>query len=92
MIRYRLRELMADKAFRDGTPVTMQEVADMTGLSRRVLSSLVNERGYNTETNTLDKLCKFFDCRLEQIAEYVKEESLSPPSTSGVGKVRAKAK
>ena len=29
----------------------------------------------NTETKTLGKLCKFLDCRLEDIAEYVEDES-----------------
>ncbi len=28
----------------------------------------------NMETKTLDKLCKALDCRLEDIAEYIKEE------------------
>ena len=48
----------------------MLEISEATGISRRVLSSLVNERGYNTETDTLDKLCGYFGCRLDQLAEY----------------------
>lgn len=28
----------------------------------------------NMETKTLDKLCKALDCRLEDIAEFVKDE------------------
>lgn len=28
----------------------------------------------NMETKTLDKLCKALDCRIEDIAEYIKEE------------------
>jgi putative transcriptional regulator len=76
VIRFRLREVMAEKAFRDGKAITIQEIADGTGLSRRVLSSLVNKRGYNTETQTLDKLCNYFQCRLEQIAEHVYDNDL----------------
>ena len=28
----------------------------------------------NMETKTLDKLCKALDCKIEDIAEYIKEE------------------
>lgn len=28
----------------------------------------------NMETKTLDKLCKMLDCRIEDIAEFIKEE------------------
>ena len=28
----------------------------------------------NTETNTLDKICKALDCELSDIAEFVKED------------------
>ncbi len=71
MIRYRIQELLADKQFKEGRRVTLLELAEATGISRETLSKMVNQRGYGTLTDHLDKLCKFFGCRLEQLAEYV---------------------
>ena len=35
------------------------------------LSKMVNQRGYGTLTDHLDRLCAYFDCRIEQLAEYI---------------------
>ena len=79
MIRYRIQELLADKQFKEGRRVTLLELAEATGISRVTLSKMVNQRGYGTLTDHLDKLCKFFGCRLEQLAEYVPDV----PSSDG---------
>jgi len=71
VIRYRLKELVADREFREGRRVTLEEVASVTGIHRTTLSKIANKRGYNTTTENLDRLCKFFECRLEQLVEYV---------------------
>lgn len=73
MIRYKLREQIAEKMFRDNRTITISEVAEQTGIARAVLSNLVNKRGYNTLTDNLDRLCAYFGCELSGIAEYVKE-------------------
>lgn len=70
MIRFRLKELMADKGFRDGRLITMLEVAQATGINRGVLSKIANERGCNTGTDNLNALCAYFGCKLEDIAQY----------------------
>lgn len=74
MIRFRLRELVADKGFRENRVVTMAEVAEATGIHRMTLSKIANNRGYHTSTELLDKLCGYFDCQVGQIAEYVRDE------------------
>ena len=71
MIRFKLKEQLAEKAFRDGRVVTIAEVAEATGINRSTLSKIVNERGYNTGTENLDRLCRYFGCKLDQLAEYV---------------------
>ena len=35
---------------------------------------MVNQRGYNTVTDNLDRLCRYFKCSLAQLAEYVQDE------------------
>lgn len=74
MIRFRLQELIADKQFREGRRVTLIEVSEATGINRVTLSKMVNQRGYSTVTDNLDRLCKYFDCRVEELAEYVADQ------------------
>lgn len=71
LIRFRLRELVADLEFRRGSRVTLEEVATATGIHRTTLTKIALKRGYNTTTNHLDVLCKFFGCTLDKLAEFV---------------------
>lgn len=76
MIRFRLRERLADLEFRTGKRVTLNQVEQATGINKTTLSKLSTRRGYNTTTDVLDRLCRFFDCELSEIAEYVPDEEL----------------
>ncbi|MBE7423136.1 MAG: transcriptional regulator [Rhodocyclales bacterium] len=76
MIRYRIQELLAEKQFRDGRRVTLMELSEATGISRVTLSKMINQRGYSTLTDHLNRLCRYFNCRLEDLAEYVPDEEL----------------
>lgn len=75
---------MADKAFRDGQRVTMDSVAEATGIHRATLSKLASQRPYNTTTNNLDALCRFFGCSLGEIAEYVPDTAF-PDGDAQIG-------
>lgn len=74
MIRFHIQELLAEKQFTEGRRVTLLELSQATGINRVTLSKMVNQRGYSTVTDNLDKLCKFFNCKIEQLAVYVPEE------------------
>lgn len=69
MIRYRLKELIAEKSFQEGRTVTMNEVAEKTGIHRTTLTKIANQFGYNTSTDVLDKLCDYFNCELSDLAQ-----------------------
>jgi len=71
MLRFRLKELIADKGFREGRVVTMLEIAESTGVHRMTLSKLANHRGYNPTADVLDRLCTYFGCRIEQLVEHI---------------------
>jgi putative transcriptional regulator len=71
MIRYRLKELIADKEFLEKRKITLIEIAEKTGIARSTLSRLMSTTGYNTTTDVIDKLCKFFNCQTQQVAEYI---------------------
>ena len=71
MIRFRLKELIAEKEFRERRVITMTEVAAQTRINRMTLSKIANHPGYSTVTDSLDRLCDYFGCRLEQLAEHI---------------------
>ncbi len=71
MIRFRLSELIAEKAFRERRVVSLAEVAEATGIHRATLSKILNQPGANTVTDNLDRLCQYFECKLDEVAQYV---------------------
>ena len=71
MIRFRLKELIAEKEFRERRVITITEVAKHTGINRMTLSKISNHPGYSTVTDNLDRLCDYFKCKLEQLAEHI---------------------
>lgn len=71
MIRFRLKEMLAEKGFQENRRVTLDEVSKATGIHRTTLSKIANQRGYNTGTEQVDRLCAYFGCRVEEIVEYV---------------------
>ena len=76
MLRFRVKELIAKKEFADGRRVTIGEVAEAAGIHRMTLSKLINQRGYNTGTENLDRLCRYFECEISDLVEYIPDEQL----------------
>lgn len=83
MIRFRLKELIADKSFKEGRRITIEEVANATGVHRTTLSKIANKVGYSTTTDVLDALCEFFDCEVGDLAERVRNLDTSTTPNSG---------
>lgn len=77
MIRFKLKEAMANKQFIDGKKVTLKEIAEHTGINRMTLTKINTQPGYSTSTDTLNKLCAFFNCDIADIVEYVSDEKFS---------------
>lgn len=73
MIRFRLKELIAEKGFQENRRVTLDEVSKETGIHRTTLSKIANQRGYNTTTEILDKLCVYFGVELQEVAQFVED-------------------
>jgi len=71
VIRFKLAEQIEKMQFREARRITIQQVADSTGLNRMTLSKILNQKGYSTGTDVLDKLCAYFDCRIEELVERV---------------------
>ena len=71
VIRFKLAEQIEKRQFAEGRRITIQEIATETGLNRMTLSKILNHKGHSAGTDVLDKLCTYFSCRLEDLAEYV---------------------
>lgn len=76
MVRYRLRERIADKEFLESRRITLEEVARDTGVSRPTLTRIISQRGYSTTVDVLEKLCSYFDCDIGDLVQYVPEHEV----------------
>ena len=74
VIRFKLKQQIADLEFREKRRVTIQEVAEATGVNRMTLSKMVNQHGAVIRTDVLDRLCEYFGCQVGDLAEHVNEE------------------
>lgn len=74
MIRLFLKKLLDDKSFKDKNKITLNQVAEETGISRATLNRIANTPGYNTNTDTIDALCKYFDCTPSELMEFVPDD------------------
>jgi putative transcriptional regulator len=73
VIRFKLAEQMEKKQFQEGRRITVLEVAEASGVNRMTLSKILNQKGYSTGTDVLDRLCTYFRCRVEDLLEHVAE-------------------
>lgn len=71
MIRFRLRECIAEYEFKTGGHLNLKDLAEKAEIHRTTLSRIINQRGYNTTTDNIDKLCFHLQCRVEDLMEYV---------------------
>ena len=69
IVRNNLRVLMAKKK------VNIKDVSEGTDLSRKSISKMYNETAVQIQLDVLAKLCKYFDCGIEDIL--ILEESPS---------------
>ncbi|MFD1009381.1 helix-turn-helix domain-containing protein [Oceanisphaera ostreae] len=73
MLRFHLKELIAEKEFSENRRITVKEIAEETGINRMTLSKIINHRGHSTVTDNLDKLCAYFGCPIEKLVTYMED-------------------
>ncbi|XGA80842.1 helix-turn-helix transcriptional regulator [Halomonas sp. CH40] len=83
MIRYHLRELIADKEFNERRRITIGEISKETGINRMTLSKIINHPGHSAVTDNLDKLCYYFDCDIEKLVTHIKESRKESEAAAG---------
>ena len=84
MIRFRLAERIADKEFTERRTIQLLEIAAESGVGRMTLSKLLNHHGASIRTEYLDKLCRYFECRVEDLVEYVPDRGLQTGAATKV--------
>jgi putative transcriptional regulator len=73
MIRFRLTELIADKAFKEKRVVPLLVVAEAAGIHRAILSKVANQLGAYIGTDIVDKLCRYFGCQPGDLLQFVED-------------------
>lgn len=75
-MKNRILALMGEKQSRENRQISQSEVADATGLTRQAISKWA--RGDITQFNseTVEKLCKYFDCQIGDLL-YIEEEPVN---------------
>lgn len=53
--------------------ITSYRLKETYGFDSRTLRILRNN--HNIQTKTLDRVCRTLDCRIEDVAEYIQEET-----------------
>ena len=71
MIRCHLSRLMGERKMK------IIDVARETGLHRNTITLLYNETANRIDLETIDALCKLFQCDLGQLFEYVEDSTPS---------------
>lgn len=83
MLRFKLKERIADLEFREKRRVQLQDIAAATGLNRMTLSKIANQHGANVQTAVLDKLCTYFGCQIEELVEHLPDDQPRGPDVIG---------
>jgi putative transcriptional regulator len=73
MLRFKLKERIAEIEFKERRRLALGDIADATGIGRATLTRM--NRGVPVRTDTLERLCAYFECRIEDLVEYIPDES-----------------
>lgn len=67
MIQCRLSTLMGQNRY------SIQDVHELTGLSRNTISNLYNDKATRVDYDTVGKLCKLFKCNVEKLFIFIED-------------------
>jgi putative transcriptional regulator len=71
LIRFRLAELVAEKAFKERRVISLAEVSEEAGVHRSTLSKMAHQPGARIATDMIDKLCRYFGCQPGDLMTFV---------------------
>ncbi|MEK6805788.1 MAG: helix-turn-helix transcriptional regulator [Pseudomonadota bacterium] len=82
MIRVLLKKLLDEKSFSERRRITLNEVSKETGVSRPTLTRIANIPGYVTNTETIEALCRYFECQPGDMLQLVDGKPSKPGKRS----------
>lgn len=68
MIVFKLDDLIWQKR------TTAEDIFQKTGIGKSTLSTIRNNKNINISIHTLNKLCKYFDCKIADLIEYIPDD------------------
>jgi putative transcriptional regulator len=75
LIRFHLKRLIADYQTQHRQRLTLDRLSEATGIHQSTLSKISGPVPYNTTTDNIDALCRFFECELSELVEYVDDDA-----------------
>ena len=78
MIHCRLLEMMGKHGIR-----FVSRLSDETGINRRTIAALVENRMLRYDADVLERLCAFFDCQPGDLLEFRDEQPPLPAGSAG---------
>lgn len=69
MLKNHLSKLMGEKRY------SIVEVSRRTGLTTSTISNLYNDKVKRLDFDTLEKICKLFNCQPNDLFEYIPDET-----------------
>ncbi|NJL58256.1 MAG: helix-turn-helix transcriptional regulator [Desulfobacteraceae bacterium] len=83
MFKYNLKEMIAQKEFRDKKRLTLTEIAQKIKVSRATISRIANSKGeYHPKNEYIEKLCTYFNCTPNDLITIVSD---TPEKEKGMG-------
>lgn len=81
-VRNRLKDLIAEKAKRDGrASIPAMEIAKAVGMTRQNMSKWVNNDIKGYDSKTLTAFCRYFNCQVGDLIVHVEEPQPAPEDT-----------
>ena len=53
---------------------TAEDIFQKTGIGQSTLSTIRNNKNINISIHTLNKLCKYFNCKISDLLEYIPDK------------------
>jgi DNA-binding Xre family transcriptional regulator len=74
MVNNRFAILLAEKRVKEHRNISLQEVAEETGIARKTLYAWENNTVTRFDLKVIDAICKYFGVKLSDLLEYIPNE------------------
>lgn len=73
-VNNRFAILLAEKRVKERRNISLQEVAEKTGISRKTLWAWENNRVNRFDVSVIDALCTYFDVESGVLIQFIRDE------------------